>query len=255
MADSVAPERTERSAPRDPMGAEEFAPGATVATNRDQNASARPAEPAEPAAGRLRRSVWRALASAASALATFLATVALALAPLAAVVGLLVALGAALLALWRLVPLVGGAQILTNPQALAYLRDLDTAGRAGFVAAGYLALIFALMTLMAGLFGRRWGRLFILPGAVFTATSLALLGLALVYAAPLLAPVLAALGAQVWWLAVAAAYGMVDAVLVSGVMVDARLTRSPTATGQRRAIRPSEAAPGERASAAGSRGR
>jgi hypothetical protein len=39
------------------------------------------------------------------------------------------------------------------------------------------------------------------------------------------------------WLIPLALYALVDAVLVSGAMVDARLTRSPSATGKRRTVR------------------
>ena len=177
------------------------------------------------------RSMSRQAAGIAAPILTFAISLGLAIAPIGAAIVALWAAGTALIALSRLVTLARSGQALTSLTTPALLHALDVATRAGFLAVGYFALIFALMTLMAGLFGRSWGRLFILPGAIFTALALALIGIGIVLAAPLTPdlPIPAA------WLIPLAMYALVDAVLVSGVFVDARLTRSPSATGHHRA--------------------
>lgn len=170
-----------------------------------------------------------ALAAPLIAVAIFLAMV---IAPMAAAIAALWAAGTALISLARIVLLARAGQTLTSADIPALLRGLETAARVGFLAIGYLALIFALMTLMGGLFGRGWGRLFILPGAIFSATALALLCLGVVLAAPLANH----LPMPQAWLIPPAVYALVDAILVSGMLVDVRLTRTPTASGRRRAI-------------------
>ena len=70
-----------------------------------------------------------------------------------------------LLTLWHLVK---SYQLTT----LAPLLDmLNGAGRVALACAGYFALLAALIVLMAGLLGKRWRRLFLLPGTVFTIPS------------------------------------------------------------------------------------
>lgn len=73
-------------------------------------------------------------------------------------------------------------------QADIPLRALGVASRLGLMAIGYLGLICALMTLLAGLLGRGRGRLFIIPGALLTASALALFATSVALAWPLLAP-------------------------------------------------------------------
>ncbi len=176
-------------------------------------------------------SIPRQAAVIAAPIMTFAISLGLAIAPLAAAIVALWAIGKALITLTQLITLARAGQALTSPTTPELLNSLDIAARAGFLAIGYLALIFALIALMAGLFGRGWGRLFILPGAAFSATALALLGIGAVFAPPLvhLLPVPAA------WLIPLAMYALVDAVLVSSVLVDVRPTRSPSATGHHRA--------------------
>lgn len=199
----------------------------------DADPATAPAPEAKPAPAppRPRRSGGRLVMSLAAALLTLLITIALAIPPVAALVVAGWALFLALSAIWGLAPLIGDGRALTSSQTPAYLHALDAGGRIGFVAIGYLALIFSLITLMAGLLGRRWGRLFVAPGALFVVTALALLGLAVI----LVAPLMAGLPLSTSWVVALGVYAMLDAVVVSGVMVDARLTRSPTATGQHRA--------------------
>jgi hypothetical protein len=73
-------------------------------------------------------------------------------------------------------------------QADIPLRALSIASRLGLMAIGYLGLFCALMTLLAGLLGRGRGRLFIIPGALLTASALALFAASVGLAWPLLAP-------------------------------------------------------------------
>lgn len=182
---------------------------------------------------RQRRSGARAAAALTASLVTLLITLALAIPPGAALIGAGWALYLALSALWTLAPSIASGQAFTSAQTPVALHILDTGGRIGFVAIGYLALIFSLMTLMAGLFGRRWGRLFVAPGALFVVTALMLLGLAVLQATAFIS----AIPLPVSWLVALGVYALLDAVLVAGVLVDARLTRSPTATGRRRVAR------------------
>jgi hypothetical protein len=160
-------------------------------------------------------------------------TLAMSLAPVAALGAAIWAGWTGLKALWELYDLAHAGQILTDPQTLTLLSSLETVERVGFLALSYLALIFALITLMGGLLGRRWGRLYILPGAIFTATAMALFTVGLLFAAPLAAktPV------SEDWLIALAIYALMDAPVVSGALVDTRLTRSPTATGRHRVVR------------------
>jgi hypothetical protein len=178
------------------------------------------------------RTVSRQLAAASASLVMLLLSLGLAIAPATAMIMALWAAGSALITLWRIIMLARAGRALTSPDTPLLLASLDTAARAGCLAISYLALIFALMALMAGLFGRGWGRLFILPGATFTITALALICLAVIFAAPLANH----LPIPTVWLIPLAIYALVDAILVSGVMIDTRLTRSPSATGKRRAI-------------------
>lgn len=97
----------------------------------------------------------RALSLAAATLVSLIA-IGLALAPLVAFITATWATVTALNDIWRLATLIQSGQALDGPQAPALLASLETAGRAGFLATGYLALIFGLITFMAGLFGRRW---------------------------------------------------------------------------------------------------
>lgn len=51
------------------------------------------------------------------------------------------------------------------------LDSLSLGASVALASAGYFALLAALMVLMAGLFGKRWGRLFLFPGITFTLPS------------------------------------------------------------------------------------
>jgi hypothetical protein len=183
-----------------------------------------------------RRSPFRGfIISSAVSMLTLILVAALALAPL-------MALGAAIWAsvigisdLITLYTLVQKSQalIIFDPHAVALLNSLETAERVGFLALAYLALLFSLMTLMGGLLGRRWGRLYILPGVVFTLTAMAAVALGLLFALPLFTS--ATLSAS--WLTGAVIYALIDAPLVSASLVDTRLTRTPTATGRHQVVR------------------
>ncbi len=175
----------------------------------------------------------------AAPIITYALFLVLAIAPVAALLAALWASGSALVSLARLVMLIQAGQALSSPATPALLGALDTAARAGFLAIDYLALIFALITLMAGLFGRGWGRLFVLPGAVFSVTALALMVIGALVAAPLANE----LSMPAAWLVPLMLYALIDAALVSAVFVDLRQTRSPSATGRHRAARQRRAAP------------
>ncbi len=226
-------------------GARESAPSHAFGVNRapstqpleeSDSAHAPVSAPHVTATSRARKhSVPRSGAPIMASIAAFAFTLGLAVAPLTATVVAIWAAWTATNTLARLVTLTRAGQALSNPTTPTLLRTLGTAGRAGFLAVGYLALIFALMTLMAGLIGRGWGRLFILPGVTFSVIALALMGIGVVFAAPLAndLPLPAA------WLIPLGIYALIDAVLVSGVLVDARPTRSQSETDHRRAVRPS----------------
>ncbi len=179
----------------------------------------------------------RQVAAIVAPIITFALALALAIAPMGALIVAVWASGSALAALARLVMLTRAGQALTSPATPALLGTLDTAARVGFLAVGYLALIFALIfaliTLMGGLFGRGWGRLYILPGVAFSVTALALMLLGALFAAPLVDNSLLPAA----WLIPLILYALVDAVLVSGVLVDARPSRSFRAKGRRRALK------------------
>lgn len=104
---------------------------------------------------------------------------------LVALVTALVAILADALALANIVWLLVHGELL---QADIPLRALSIASRLGLMAIGYLGLFCALMTLLAGLLGRGRGRLFIIPGALLTASALALFATSVGLAWPLLAP-------------------------------------------------------------------
>jgi hypothetical protein len=106
-------------------------------------------------------------------------------------------------------------------QADIPLRALSVASRLGLMAIGYLGLICALMTLLAGLLGRGRGRLFIIPGALLTASALALFATSVALAWPLLAPFDLS---QVALLAVAL-YLTLATVALATLLADTRQTR------------------------------
>lgn len=70
-----------------------------------------------------------------------------------------------LLMLWRQV------QAYQISDLTPLLDSLDRAGRVALASASYFALLCALIVLMAGLLGKRWRRLFLFPGLVFTLPS------------------------------------------------------------------------------------
>ncbi len=191
-------------------------------------ADAAPAPPitaslASPVAARLTfwQRIGRALVALLSALFCAVLLAPLALALLAALAALL-ADGLAALAIARLV--AQGALI----QAGDAMNLLSVASRVGFLAIGYLGLLCALMTLLAGLLGRGQGRLFIIPGALLTASALVLVGASVALCWPLLAPLLAILALlappRAILLAVAL-YLILDTVTLASLLADTRETR------------------------------
>lgn len=71
-----------------------------------------------------------------------------------------------------------------------------------------------------------------MPGATLTITALGMLVAGLLAAQPLVH----ALPFASMWLAPLVVYALADAILVSGALVDTRLTRSPSATGKTPAV-------------------
>ena len=102
----------------------------------------------------------------------------------------------------------------------AHLATLDTASRVAFLGVSFFALLFALMLLMAGLLGRRWGRLFIAPGLVFTAPTLVCYVVGWLW----LTPVAARHGVSPLAQASLAAYMLLDAVVLAAALCDMRPT-------------------------------
>jgi hypothetical protein len=175
---------------------------------------------AAPVAARL--TFWqrtgRALIVLLSALISAVLLAPLALALLAALAALL-ADGLAALAIARLV--AQGALI----QAGDAMNLLSVASRVGFLAVGYLGLLCALMTLLAGLLGRGQGRLFIIPGALLTASALVLVGASAALCWPLLTPLLAGLAPPHAVSLAVALYLILDTVTLASLLADTRETR------------------------------
>ncbi|HEX8729367.1 MAG TPA: hypothetical protein VF739_12125 [Ktedonobacterales bacterium] len=106
-------------------------------------------------------------------------------------------------------------------QADIPLRALSVASRLGLMAIGYLGLCCALMTLLGGLLGRGRGRLFIIPGALLTASALALFATSVALAWPLLAPLDLSRAA----LLAIALYLTLATVALATLLADTRQTR------------------------------
>jgi len=104
--------------------------------------------------------------------------------------------------------------------AFARLATLDAASRIAFLGVSFFALLFALMLLMAGLLGRRWARLFVAPGLLFTLPALLCYAVAWVW----LAPVAARIGVGPLAQTSAAAYALLDAVVLAAALCDMRPT-------------------------------
>jgi hypothetical protein len=156
------------------------------------------------------------------------------LAPIAlAVIAAIWALVTDTLATVTIVQLIQRGSLLETGDAMS---ALSIASRIGFLAVGYLGFFFALMSLLAGLLGRGRGRLFIIPGALLTASGLVLLATSVALCWPLLAPLHATPGALI----AIGAYFALDAIAVATLLADthetrrrwraARRRRAPTAT-------------------------
>jgi hypothetical protein len=145
------------------------------------------------------------------------------LAPLAlALVAALVALVADGLAALTIARLVAQGALLQTGDAM---NVLSVSSRVGFLAVGYLGLFCALMTLLAGLLGRGQGRLFIIPGALLTASGLVLVCVSVALCWPLLAPLLALVAAPRVALLAVALYLALDTVALATLLADTRETR------------------------------
>lgn len=122
-------------------------------------------------------------------------------------------------------------------QTGAAMNALSIASRIGFVAIGYLGLFYALVALLAGLLGRGKGRLFIIPGALLSASALLLFAVSIALSWPLIAllhlphPLL--LGGAI--------YLALDTIALATLLADTRETRRAWLA-QRRASRPARPA-------------
>ncbi len=123
--------------------------------------------------------------------------------------------------------------LLTHWQLGAFfarLSALDLAGRVGAVSGGYFALLFSLIVLFAGLLGRRWRRLFAMPGLLLTIPSTLFFGFSLQLSFPVIASRFAAPAALRLPVTL---YVLCDVVLLAVLLVDLR----PPARSARRIMR------------------
>lgn len=203
----------ESPAPSDPVasGAQTPAPAAS-ASSADRAADPRPTPTRLTATQQIQRAGVALLAGAICAAL---------LAPV--VVALLTALAALLLDALALVDIGrllarGALMQLDTP-----LQAMSVVSRLGLVAIGYLGLVCALITLLAGLLGRGRGRLYIVPGALLTASALALLVASAALCWSLLAPF--ARVAPPGALLALALYLTLDTVALATLLADTRQTR------------------------------
>jgi len=167
-----------------------------------------------------------------------------------------VALLAALAAFITEVVAVVNVVILFRQGAFLQMADamnaLSVASRVGFLAVGYLGLFCALMALLSGMLGRGRGRLFMIPGALLTASALVLFATSLALCWPLVAPLAALALPYRIGLAIIGAYVLLDTVTLATVLADTRQTRR-RAPARRRASRDPRAR-NPRSTAAAARG-
>lgn len=132
---------------------------------------------------------------------------------------------ATLAALWALVTgvlaaltiadLIHQGNLLESGDAM---NALSVASHIGFAALGYLGLFSSLVTLLTGLNSRGPGRLFIVPGALLTASALVLFATSIAISLPLLA----ASHAPRLWLIGGALYLDIDAAALAMALTSAR---------------------------------
>lgn len=149
---------------------------------------------------------------------TFLVCVLLLAPVIVAIVAAIWALVTDTFAVLTITRLVRQGSILQTDAAMT---ALTIGSRVGFAAVGYLGLFFALMTLLSGLFGRGRGRLFIIPGALLTASGLILFATSVALCWPLLAPLHAPHAALIGL----ALYLTFDTIALASLLADARETR------------------------------
>ena len=202
-----------RAQPRAPIVTPPVMP--TAAPDTTIQAAAQPTREDSPAR---RLTVWqRAMRSLLVGVTTLISVVLLA--------PIVVALGAALWALvtetiatLTIVRLIHQGSFLQTADAMG---ALSVASRVGFAAIGYLGLYCSLMALLAGLMGRGRGRLFIIPGALLTASALILFATSVALCWPLVEPLQVPRAVLVG----VALYLTLDTVTLATLLVDARETR------------------------------
>lgn len=102
---------------------------------------------------------------------------------------------------------------------LGPLQTLDMAGRIAATSAGFYALLCGLLVLAAGLLGKRWRRLFLVPGTVLSIPAALAFYLALRLTLDAIAPRYSLSGIAQAALTI---YLLLDAVLLAGLLVDLR---------------------------------
>lgn len=156
----------------------------------------------------------------AMALTALVAGACLLIAPvIAAVIVALAALATDIISLLAIARYLYEGRILDSGGAMGLL---SISSRVGFAALGYLAVICALMSLIAGLLGRGRARLFVVPGAMLSICGLLLVSVGVYLCWPLVAP----LHAPRVTFILAAAYLALDAVAFATLMTDTRITLS-----------------------------
>ena len=102
---------------------------------------------------------------------------------------------------------------------LAALVAVDTASRFALAGGSYFALVFSFMVLCAGLLGRSWRRIFVVPGVLLCAPSVVIF----TFAATLSFTVLAARMHLPSWLQYPLiGYALLDALLLAALLLDLR---------------------------------
>lgn len=129
-------------------------------------------------------------------------------------------------ALWNTVAYITGVWALWNEIKTWHIADLlaalvavDTASRFALAGASYFSLVFSFMVLFAGLLGRSWRRIFVVPGVLLCTPSVVIF----TFTATLSFSVLAARMHLPGWLQYPLiGYALIDALLLAALLLDLR---------------------------------
>ncbi|HLY29417.1 MAG TPA: hypothetical protein VKQ36_00185 [Ktedonobacterales bacterium] len=184
---------------------------ATVGTSLTHTAMKR----VYPAANSWRIRLARTLGWPLGSFSAFVVGMALLAPPLALLAGVV---WTVITSMQAVITLVGLLYAHQYSQLVMPLSALDSASRITFAAVSYSALLGALIVLMAGLLGRRWARLFLASGALFTIA--ALLGCMVGFL--LLAPLAAHVGLSQRETLGLGIYALLDAIILGAMLCDLR---------------------------------